>query len=452
MGGPKRPEGEELLRRMQAWGDQWRAAVGSTDPADRPRAEAAIASLYATDGKPQPTFLWVPSPAAGIHAYAFASLGHTKILGRWAPGDIGSGARREFHALGNPFEMEPAWTLRLAGALRDRIPPDRLPRLAADDPLAGSAEAFGFGGTAQVLRLARGAASASSELLATPVGPFDAAAVEASAGVLGEAWPRLVALIGLDLARGVFAEATRRLAVEVLSSSAGTTQGLRAMQPGQWDVVAPVLAASRDVFGGFLWRPRHGRAEHERLVDPRLEIARSAGPWWALDGLAIVSERPLVLRRDDRGRPHCADAPAIAWADGLEAFAWHGVAVEPWIIREPGRITVATIDREPNVEVRRVLIERFGEERLIREGGAELVDDGFVGRLWRRRIDELPTRWGPRHEEPVVMVEVQNSTPDPDGTRKTYFLRVPPNLRTAREAVAWTFGLSGPQYRPEKET
>ena len=51
-----------------------------------------------------------------------------------------------------------------------------------------------------------------------------------------------------------------------------------------------------------------------------------------------------------------------------------------------------------------------------------------------------------------MLFRSQNSTPDPDGTRQTYFLRVPPNLRTAREAVAWTFGLSGLQYRPEKET
>jgi hypothetical protein len=98
------------------------------------------------------------------------------------------------------------------------------------------------------------------------------------------------------------------------------------------------------------------------------------------------------------------------------------------------------------------LVERFGEERLVREGGAELLDSNVVGRLWRRRIDVEPTRWGPRREEPVVMVEVKNSTPEPDGTRKTYFLRVPPNLRTAREAVAWTFGLAGSEYRPDRET
>jgi len=118
----------------------------------------------------------------------------------------------------------------------------------------------------------------------------------------------------------------------------------------------------------------------------------------------------------------------------------------------PNALAPATgVDATSNVEVRRVLVERFGEERLVREGGAELLDSDVVGRLWRREIDP-PRRWIGRREEPVVMVEVQNSTPEPDGTRKTYYLRVPPNLRTAREAVAWTFGLSGSQYRPERET
>jgi hypothetical protein len=448
MGGPKRPDGDELLRRMAAWGDAWRAAAGSTERADRARAEAAIAALYRSAGKPVPTFAWVPSPAAGLVAYTFASLGHPKIVSPYARGDVGNGSNREFNGLADPFGMEPAWTLRLAGAVRDRIPADRLPRLAATDPVAGCAEALGFGGTARVLPLVRGAASAVPPRL--PSGQPDAASVATAAGVLGEAWPRLVESFGADLARGLFAEATRRMAEATLASPTGRREAVQAMQPGQWDVLAPVLAASRDVFGGFIWRHLHARSAHEHQVDVRLTIARSAGPWWALDGLAIVSERPLVLHRDDRGRPHCADGPAIAWADGLEAFAWHGVAVEPWIIRESGRITVATIDRERNVEVRRVLVERFGEERLIREGGAELVDEDDAGRLWRRHLDP-PVRWG-RREEPVAMVEVLNSTPEPDGTRKTYFLRVPPAMRTAREAVAWTFGLGAVEYRPAVES
>jgi hypothetical protein len=450
MPGRTQLDRDEALRRMQAWGDEWRAVAGSTDPADRPRAEAAITSLYVAAGKPGPVFAWVPSPAAGVQAYAFACQSRQKILGSWIRGDVGSGANREFNALAEPFGMEPAWTVRLAAAVRDRIPADRLPRTAADDPVSGSAETLGLGGTARVMPLVRAVASGASSRLELPVGPSDPASVDIAAGVLGAAWPRLVELLGADLARDVFAESSRRLVVDLLVSQSGRRNAVQAMQPGQWDVLAPVLAAARDVFGGSMWRPEAGRAEREQQVDQHLEIARSAGPWWALEGLAIVSERPLLIHRDDRGRPHRADGPAIAWPDGLEAHAWHGVIVEPWVIREPERITVASVDAERNAEVRRVLVERFGEERLIREGAPELVDSDAVGRLWRRRL-EPPHHWGPR-EEPVVMVEVHNSTLEPDGTRKTYYLRVPPTIGTAREAVAWTFGMAGPEYHPEKQS
>ncbi len=451
MGGPKRPEGDELLRRRAAWDDEWRAAAGCTDPADRPRAEAAIAALYAAAGTPAPTIAWVPSPAAGILAYAFASLGLPGILSPHARGDVGTGDNRDFNALAEPFAIEPAWTRRLVIGVRDRIRAGRRTRGRDVEPLGESVEALGLGDTARLLSFIRAAASGASPRLEVPARPISDSAVDVAAGVLGVAWPRFVEVLGSDLARGLFAEATRRLAVEVLTDRRRRRYALQAMQPGQWDAVTPVLAAARDVFGGSLWRHRAGHAEREAQVDIRLELARSAGPWWALEGLAILSERPLVLRRDDRGRPHCSNGPAIAWADGHEVYSWHGVAVEPWLITDPGRITIGTIDAEPNIEIRRVLVERFGEERLVREGGAELVDADEAGRLWRRQLDPVHGWGGPRLE-PVVMVEVVNSTPEPDGSRKTYFLRVPPTMTTAREAVAWTFGLGAVEYRPAVET
>jgi hypothetical protein len=50
------------------------------------------------------------------------------------------------------------------------------------------------------------------------------------------------------------------------------------------------------------------------------------------------------------------------------------------------------------------------------------------------------------------MVEVRNSTPEPDGSVKHYWLRVPPHCKTASKAVAWTFGLSVKDYAPKRET
>jgi hypothetical protein len=57
-----------------------------------------------------------------------------------------------------------------------------------------------------------------------------------------------------------------------------------------------------------------------------------------------------------------------------------------------------------------------------------------------------------RDDEPLQMVRVKNSTPEPDGSYKHYFLRVPPDIATARAAVAWTFGFSSDEYDPSIES
>jgi hypothetical protein len=41
---------------------------------------------------------------------------------------------------------------------------------------------------------------------------------------------------------------------------------------------------------------------------------------------------------------------------------------------------------------------------------------------------------------------------EPDGSLKRYFLRVPPGTRTARRAVAWSFGLTKNAYEPAVES
>ena len=210
------------------------------------------------------------------------------------------------------------------------------------------------------------------------------------ANLLGESWTTLRRMIGDDLAVEMLASATREAAHELVDGPFESRAAEQAMQPGQFDVRTPVLAAPREVFGERLWRYRTGRRVHEVGIDARLELARSAGPWWALDGLAIVSERPLVAHTDDRGRLHAEHGPALAWSDGLEVWAWHGVAVDRGTVMAPESITVKAIDAERNIERRRVLVERFGEERLVREGGAKLVDQDEIGRLWRR---DMPTSW-----------------------------------------------------------
>ena len=101
-------------------------------------------------------------------------------------------------------------------------------------------------------------------------------------------------------------------------------------------------------------------------------------------------------------------------------------------------LTVTRVLAERDPDVQRDLINQYGVGRLRVDAAARPVDHDRFGTLWRIRIPDLP---------PLLMVEVINSTPEPDGTRRRYNLRVPPGTRSALEAVAWTFGLTASEYK-----
>jgi hypothetical protein len=73
-----------------------------------------------------------------------------------------------------------------------------------------------------------------------------------------------------------------------------------------------------------------------------------------------------------------------------------------------------------------------------------LVQSDDFGRLWERGVDA--------RGEPIRVVEVVNATPAEDGSSSHHLLRVPPEIRTAHEAVAWTFGLGAAEYLPVRES
>jgi len=174
-----------------------------------------------------------------------------------------------------------------------------------------------------------------------------------------------------------------------------------------------------------------------------MELAKSAG--WALPHKEIcwVSERHNVLRRDDRGRLHAEDGPAVMYPDGWAIYAVHGVRVPADIIEDRASITVERIEKEDNAEIRRVMISLYGEGQYLEDSGAVVVSEYAGGRLYRKDAPE---------DEPIVMVRVINSTPEPDGTSKVYWLRVPPDMADARAAVAWTFGMDAHEYQPAQES
>ena len=107
-----------------------------------------------------------------------------------------------------------------------------------------------------------------------------------------------------------------------------------------------------------------------------------------------------------------------------------------------------------------MLVERIGAERYMTLAKAKLVNRDDWGALW---AISAPV--------PMRIVELVNSTPEPDGTAKRYFLRVPETterrdadacvgcgaslasvLATAHQAVAWSYSCCSACYVPVVQT
>ncbi|WP_307168478.1 DUF6745 domain-containing protein [Streptomyces sp. B3I7] len=178
-------------------------------------------------------------------------------------------------------------------------------------------------------------------------------------------------------------------------------------------------------------------------VEALTEVCRSAGWWWPYSRVVVVSERPAALHQDEAGRLDNGEGPALAYPDGFALHAWRGMPVPADFLTELADLTPRRIHKEENAELRRVMLEFYGYDRYLKDSGAQPLHRDETGTLWR--IDLVG-------DEPLVMVEVLNSTPEPDGTHRTYWLRVPPTTRTAKEGVAWTFGVTAEEYVPLQQT
>ncbi|MFI6497780.1 DUF6745 domain-containing protein [Nonomuraea typhae] len=174
---------------------------------------------------------------------------------------------------------------------------------------------------------------------------------------------------------------------------------------------------------------------------PWAQLARSCGWWWPLEDRCVIAERPVSIRLRD-GRLHSGTGPAVTFPDGWSVYALDGFVVPEWVVTGP---TPELIENEPNVEVRRLAIERLGWDRYLETAGLRLVarapDPGNPGAdLELYDLPRTPLGYTPR-----VLLAVNGSL-ERDGTRRRYGLGVPHFLDDPVAAAAWTYGLSACHY------
>jgi hypothetical protein len=137
---------------------------------------------------------------------------------------------------------------------------------------------------------------------------------------------------------------------------------------------------------------------------------------------------------------HNETGKCIEYPDGWGFWAWHGVRVTEQFILAPEALTREDFLNESNAEVRRIIQERMGQ-RFVPELGGVVLESSPRGTLYEVRLPEDDPEGVARY------VQVQDAS-----TERQYFLRVPPTIQTAAEAVAWSFGLSVEAYGPAHET
>lgn len=231
--------------------------------------------------------------------------------------------------------------------------------------------------------------------------------------------------------------------------------------------------------------------------DPRNRLHR-------VDGPAIESDERIEWWVDSRR--HCDHGPAVVTANGTVLYYWRGVMVPRAVIMEPRSKKPNEIILIENIEVRRAWMEAYGMDDFMKNMKHKVIhedkksdrllvkldlpksgdrdnsmEDDFM-LLVRVKNSTAEGKWREGsdcsrcdktgyivHEESTPEEEVKRTCPDCGGKGRTdmvfepelkegkpyfkfYWIRVPPTMKDANEAVAWTFEESKDSYKPAVES
>ena len=406
--------------------DQWAATVLSTAPVGRAAAVEAVHHLYDTHKLPQPPLIiWMDSPLGCIYAAAVIGQLREQLRDQFV-----NQLRR--HRLQGQLGVR-LW-LKLAGQIRDQLG-DRLgDRLSG--PLSGQLED-------QLSGQLQGRLNSQlwGQLRGQIKGKLHSQLWDQLEGrPWGEFWDQCGGDLRIQLGDQLSGQDEDQDWDD--DESLGGAGFLRSVFPWN-DAFALAFDSCALPIAGQPADPRLGALS---------SVVTETGWLIPMSGAAIVGARPAVLHRDARGDLHNPAGLALAYPDGWGFYAWHGRRVPGWVILAP---STEAITAEENVEVRRCAIESLGWDRFIAEAGlvpvtgddskdlaaARVPDPGNPGQ--HLVLYDVPERlWGGR----IRLLMCTNGTPERDGTRRRYGLKVPAHLSDPVEAAAWTAGLGKDEY------
>ncbi|MEH2091999.1 DUF6745 domain-containing protein [Nostoc sp.] len=163
-------------------------------------------------------------------------------------------------------------------------------------------------------------------------------------------------------------------------------------------------------------------------------LIKYCGWIFPFEKLCLICDYPLEFLYDSAYRLHAEGEPTIKIANGCDVYAYHGVILPAkYGIVRPQDWQVSWFLEEQNVELRRVLIQEIGYERIAEELQATVIDSYQEYTLLKISDGE--------NKEPIYLFE--NKEPiyllkmTCPSTGRIHALRVPPNIQSAHQAISW---------------
>jgi internalin A len=162
----------------------------------------------------------------------------------------------------------------------------------------------------------------------------------------------------------------------------------------------------------------------QELIRCKKQLFEDCGWILPFEKICLVCDRPLHIRFDSANELHAEGAPAIAFADGYSLYFHHGVKLpEKYGKVHPDLWQAQWLLSESNAELRRVLIERIGYDRICQQLQAVKLDGWQEYTLLK--IDNADV-------EPIYLLKMTCPS-----TGFIHALRVPPDIESAQEAIRW---------------
>jgi len=154
------------------------------------------------------------------------------------------------------------------------------------------------------------------------------------------------------------------------------------------------------------------------------QLLTECGWIFAFEKVCYVCDRPIKLSLDSEYNLHAEGESAIEFPDGYKLYSYHGVTLpEKYGQLHPNQWQASWILSEKNAELRRVLIQGIGYDRICCELQAVELDGWQEYTLLK--IDNADV-------EPIYLLKMTCPS-----TGHIHALRVPPNVRSAKEAIRW---------------